>query len=116
MRTVEYWTGELGISWLLLQKSSKILNLNFSEYPIWDSAIRSVADRAFRSTTVANDNLLWTVNSLHEDALTKDVRKQGLVLSFVRPGIWAKVIHVSREDNSVWVHKSFSVFLWFNKC
>ena len=100
----------------LPQKSSKILYLNSSEYPTWDSAAWSVAGWAFPSTTVANDNLLWTVEDLHKKALTKHMRKQGSVLSFVWLGIWAKVIHITGKDNSARAHTSFSVSRSFNNC
>lgn len=75
-----------------------------------------MADWAFQSTNVAINNLLWTVKDLYKEALTKDVRKQGSVLSFVWLGIWAKVIHIAGEDNSAWAHTSFSVSLCFSNC
>lgn len=77
-------TGELDTSLSFPSEIMKILPLNFSAYPVWDAAVWSVADGTLPRTTVANDNLLWTLKGLCEEALTKDTRKQCSVVS----GLW----------------------------
>lgn len=86
-------TGELDTFLSFPSDIMMILSLNFSEYPVWDAW--SVADWTLPRTTVANVNLLWTVKGLYKEALTKDMRKQRLVVSCLWLGVCAKVILIA---------------------
>lgn len=88
-------TGELDTFLSLPSDIMKILPLNFSEYPVWDAALWSVADSTLPRTTAANVNSLCTVKGLYKEALTKEMRKQCSVVSCLWLGVCVMAILIA---------------------
>lgn len=88
-------TGEFDTFLSFPSDIMKILPLNFSEYPVWDAVVWSMADWTLPRATVANVNLLSTVKALYKVALIKDMRKQSSVVSCLWQGVCGKAILIA---------------------